>query len=106
MSTPQNTDNVVAMTTQPAAAPAARPETQRYSAFVPVLLFGLAVLAVLGWQAWLLSSERDALSTTHVNQQQTVTTPASCAHRSTAWRPTRGAWPTPGIRTPRCWCPS
>ena len=72
MSTPQNTDNVVAMTTQPGAAPAARPETQRYSAFVPVLLFGLAVLAVLGWQAWLLSSERDALSTAHINQQQTV----------------------------------
>ena len=70
MSAPHNTDKVVAMT--PAAASAAQPEPQRYSAFVPVLLFGLAVLAVLGWQAWLLSTERDALGTAHINQQQTV----------------------------------
>ena len=70
MSTPHNTDKVVAMT--PVAASAARLEPQRHSAFVPVLLFGLAVLAVLGWQAWLLSTERGALSTAHISQQQTV----------------------------------
>ena len=70
MSAPHNTDRVVALT--PAATSAAQPEPQRHSAFVQVLLFGLAVLAVLGWQAWLLSTERDALSTAHINQQQTV----------------------------------
>lgn len=53
---------------QPAAAPTQRP----HGAFVPVLLFGLTFLVMLGWQAWLLSSEREALSTAHANQQQTV----------------------------------
>ena len=53
-----------------AAPPAAVPRS--HSAFVPVLLFGLAVLAAQGWQTWLLASERDALNTAHANQQQTV----------------------------------
>ena len=38
----------------------------------PVLLFGLAVLAVLGWQTWVLASERSALNTAFEGQQQTV----------------------------------
>jgi len=36
------------------------------------MLFGLAVLAVLVWQTWLLSTEREALLTAHAGQQQTV----------------------------------
>lgn len=58
-----------------AAAPAssaAAGRTRSHSAFVPVMLFGLAVLAVLLWQTWLLSTEREALVTTHAGQQQTV----------------------------------
>ena len=51
---------------------AALPAAQPHSAFVPVLLFGLAVLAVLGWQTWVLVSERGALNTAHAAQQQTV----------------------------------
>ena len=51
-----------------AALPAAQPR----SAFLPVLLFGLAVLAVLGWQTWVLVSERGAMNTAHAAQQQTV----------------------------------
>ena len=50
----------------------AMPAAQPHSAFVPVLLFGLAVLAVLGWQTWVLASERSALNTAHAAQQQTV----------------------------------
>ena len=37
-----------------------------------MLLFGLAVLAVLGWQTWVLASERSALNTAFEGQQQTV----------------------------------
>ena len=44
----------------------------RYQVFGPLLLFGLSLLFVLGWQSWLLASERDALNTAHANQQQTV----------------------------------
>ena len=51
---------------------ASLPAAQPHSAFVPVLLFGLAVLAVLGWQTWVLASERSALNTAHAAQQQTV----------------------------------
>ena len=51
-----------------AALPAAQPR----SAFVPVLLFGLAVLTVLAWQTWVLVSERGALNTAFAAQQQTV----------------------------------
>ncbi len=51
---------------------AAMPAAQPHSAFVPVLLFGLAVLAVLGWQTWVLASERSALNTAFEGQQQTV----------------------------------
>ena len=56
----------------PAAPDVAMPAAQPHSAFVPVLLFGLAVLAVLGWQTWVLASERSALNTAHAAQQQTV----------------------------------
>ena len=58
--------------TMHAAAASAKPASQPHSAFVPLLLFGLAVLAVLLWQTWLLSSERSALNTAHEGQQQTV----------------------------------
>ena len=51
---------------------AALPAAQPHSAFVPVLLFGLAVLTVLGWQIWVLASERSALNTAFEGQQQTV----------------------------------
>ena len=51
---------------------AAMPAAQPRSAFVPVLLFGLAVLALLVWQTWVLVSERGALNTAFAAQQQTV----------------------------------
>ena len=60
---------VVAMRAAPANTTADR---QPHSAFVPVLLFGLAVLAVLGWQTWVLATERSALNTAYEGQQQTV----------------------------------
>jgi hypothetical protein len=50
------------------ASAAARP----HGAFAPLMLFGLALFVVLGWQTWLLASERDALGTAHTNHQQTV----------------------------------
>ena len=49
---------------------AAKP--QAHSAFAPVLFFGLAVLTVLGWQTWVLATERSSLNTTYEGQQQTV----------------------------------
>jgi len=55
----------------PATSAAAGP-VRSHSAFLPVMLFGLAVLAVLVWQTWLLSTEREALVTAHASQQQTV----------------------------------
>ena len=58
------------MQTSGAARPAAA--SGSYSAFVPLLLFGLAVLAVLAWQLVLLGSEREALNAAHAGQQQTV----------------------------------
>ena len=58
---------------RPAASAAlALPVLRAHSAFVPLLLLGLAVLAVLGWQTWSLSSERGALNTAFEAQQQTV----------------------------------
>ena len=77
MSTPTHTGSdtgsgqrtAVAMHGAPAAA---TPAAQPHSAFVPVLLFGLAVLAVLGWQTWVLASDRSALNTAFEGQQQTV----------------------------------
>lgn len=51
---------------------AAMPPAQPHSAFLPLLLFGLAVLAVLGWQTWVLAGERSALNTAFEGQQQTV----------------------------------
>lgn len=54
------------------AASVAPAATRHHSAFLPVMLFGLAVLAVLVWQTWLLSTEREALLTAHAGQQQTV----------------------------------
>jgi hypothetical protein len=51
-----------------AHAPAQRP----HGAFLPLLLLGLTVLAMLGGQTWLLASERDTLQTAHASQQQTV----------------------------------
>ena len=47
-------------------------KSQAHSAFVPVLFFGLAVLTVLGWQTWVLATERGALNTAYEGQQQTV----------------------------------
>ena len=56
----------------PHAVPAAAAVPRQHGAFLPLVLFGLALLVMLGWQTWLLASERDALSTAHANQQQTV----------------------------------
>ena len=50
------------------AAPARRVQ----GAFLPLLLLGLALLALLGGQTWLLASERDTLQAAHAGQQQTV----------------------------------
>lgn len=60
---------VVTMHPAPAVL-AAGPKT--HSVFVPMLFFGLAVLAVLGWQTWVLASERGALTAAYEGQQQTV----------------------------------
>ena len=56
----------------PPASAAVASAPQRHGAFLPLLLLGLAVLALLGGQTWLLASERDALQTAHAGQQQTV----------------------------------
>ncbi len=50
----------------------ADPERVAHSAFVPVLLGGLALLVVLGYQTFVLVAEREALNATHTGQQQTV----------------------------------
>jgi len=72
MNSAQNTPNVTTMT-PPAVTSTRQPEPKkRYGAFVPVLLFGLAVLTMLGWQVWVLSGDREALGAAHSNQQQTV----------------------------------
>ena len=42
------------------------------SAFVPLLLGGLAVLGWLGFQAWQFYGERQALQAAYASQQQTV----------------------------------
>lgn len=60
-------DTVVALPRQHAAAQAAG-----HSAFVPLLLGGLALLLMLGWQTVLLAGERSALQAAHAGQQQTV----------------------------------
>ena len=60
---------VVAMHAAPASTVVG---SQPHSAFVPVLLFGLAVLAVLGWQTWVVARERSSLNTAYEGQQQTV----------------------------------
>lgn len=70
MSAPQTTN--ASSTVVPLAGAKAEPAPQRFSPFVPVLLSTLAVLAVLGWQAWVLGSEREVLSASHAGQQQTV----------------------------------
>jgi hypothetical protein len=54
---------------RPAAAAAS---STPHSAFVPLLLGGLALLASLAFQTWLLTSERSALVAGHAGQQQTV----------------------------------
>jgi hypothetical protein len=56
----------------PHSAPASASAPRQHGAFLPLLLFGLALLSTLGWQTWLLASERDALNIAHANQQQTV----------------------------------
>ncbi len=53
-------------------SPAAKPAPPPHTAFVPLLLGGLALLLVLGWQTTLLLSERETLNATHLGQQQTV----------------------------------
>jgi hypothetical protein len=55
--------NVVAM---------ASAATRSYGSFVPVLLGGLALVLMLGWQTVLLLGERGALLNAHASQQQTV----------------------------------
>ncbi len=55
-----------------AAAAAAKFTPRQHGGFSPMLLFGLALLVMLGWQTWLLASERDALDAAHAHQQQTV----------------------------------
>ena len=55
-----------------AAAVNSAAKPQSHSAFVPVLFFGLAVLTVLGWQTWVLATERSNLNTAYEGQQQTV----------------------------------
>ena len=66
---PSGSKTVVTMQAAPASV---RPAPPAHSAFVPVLLFGLTVLAVLGWQTWVLATERSALNTAYEGQQQTV----------------------------------
>ena len=46
--------------------------SQVRSAFVPVLLGTLALLLGLGWQSFLLITDRDGLQAAHAGQQQTV----------------------------------
>ena len=48
------------------------PQSSPNSAFVPLLLGGLALLGWLGFQTWQLYSERQALQTAYASQQQTV----------------------------------
>ena len=55
---------------RPVAAPTA--PAALHSAFVPVLLGLVALLAWLAFQTWLLAGERSALITAHDGQQQTV----------------------------------
>ena len=49
-----------------------RPQPKAHTAFVPVLLCALALLLALGWQTYLLATERDSLQAAHFGQQQTV----------------------------------
>ena len=73
-----NTPSVVPISPPAASEPhpsrpeRALPQTVEHSAFVPVLLGGLALLVVLGYQTYVLVAERDALNATHTGQQQTV----------------------------------
>jgi len=73
-----NTPSVVPMSPPAASEPhtsrteRARPKAVEHSAFVPLLLGGLALLVVLGYQTYVLVVERDALNATHTGQQQTV----------------------------------
>ena len=53
-------------------APAVGAEATSRSAFVPLLLGGLAVLGWLGFQAQQLYAERQALQAAYASQQQTV----------------------------------
>ena len=73
MNAQTETKTVVAMPTAAATSAAANKHAAPpHSAFVPLLLAGLAVLVVLGWQTYLLASEREALNSAHAAQQQTV----------------------------------
>lgn len=62
-------DTVVSL---PHAAPQLTSAAHARSAFVPLLLGGLALLLMLGWQTVLLAGERSALLAGHASQQQTV----------------------------------
>ncbi len=53
-------------------APAVATDTASRSAFVPLLLGGLAVLGWLGFQALQFNVERQALQAAYASQQQTV----------------------------------
>ena len=53
-------------------APAVGAEATSRSAFVPLLLGGLAVLGWLGFQVWQFNVERQALQAAYASQQQTV----------------------------------
>ncbi len=73
MNAQTDTKTVVAMPAAAATSAAANKHAAApHSAFVPLLLAGLAVLVVLGWQTYLLASEREALNNAHATQQQTV----------------------------------
>ena len=62
-------DTVVSL---PHTAQQPAPAAPGRSAFVPLLLGGLALLLMLGWQTVLLVGERTALQLGHAGQQQTV----------------------------------
>ena len=65
-------DTVVTLPHAAAPAPGAAAVPQGHSAFVPLLLGGLALVLMLGWQTVLLAGERSALQAAYAGQQQTV----------------------------------
>ena len=66
----ERSDTTVVAMPKPAVASDSAPH--RHSAFVPLLLGGLALVLMQGWQAVLLTGERGSLQAAHASQQQTV----------------------------------